>query len=889
MMKINALIEKFLNFRKNLSKRNKIIAYVLLGVMAVGAVGGAVLVNNGGGLKGSAWAEVSVSCEGVVKNVLVINDGKWYAVVDWNFTLHDASNDQENSVKYKLITDGLVQANTINGNISTVKYFSDMKDSGATHVEATINNVMAGEETITGYCNKLDLNIPKLPNQSEITCKISDNINDNGTKIPDSIVVKTTVPPDTNSFSISTYKYSLSNGTIIPEHSNDTRVVETKSLQNKITFTPTVKFNYASTDKWMVLMIPLNKEVDGTPCSYNVSAADEQKAAFAADAALAKIDGLGTKISDSLKTIKSYAKKAADALSIIKTGKAAPVALFSLKANPGARGPQTPADVSDVEIGKQIQIAKGASDDAIQQYMYITQSVKTVIDSFDTIPKDYAKYDQAKSIRDTAFSNKDTAEIQLNAASKSYNDAVTEGNKKISDKGQKEQNLAELKKSNDQKKADIQNAADAAKNDAKSAASEAKSQKSIAVSAAKKAENDANLIQTVADNISSDSSPDQAASLIKKAQGLSDDAQSQADTAKAAADEASSQADSISDDAALSSIKDAAQADADAAQTAADDAQTSADSAKSILLDAQITADQVASDAKQALKDAADQKAAEDAQAAKEEAAQIAADSKQAAADKKLADAKKAADEKIAYEKMTAEQKKAADAQKAADEIAAKTAAEDKKIADAEAAKAADAAKAARASKCPGVYYPTDIAKSPYQDSIKAAYDACIVKGYGDETYKPTKHLTRAEATKIVLLAGGHDAKTGCYDRDCGSPFVDLETWQGPFVRAAYDLAIVSGYGVHFIPNRDITRGEAVALITKGLGIDPHPGCTTNNCGAGFPDNFFKDIKLTWQGPYLRALWDKGVISADNKGMFYPDVAITRGQIIEWVMKLKGY
>lgn len=238
-MKINALIEKILNFRKNLSKRNKIIAYVLLGVMAVGAVGGAVLVNNGGGLKGSAWSDVTVSCEGVVKNVLVSNDGKWYAVVDWNFTLHEASNDQENSVKYKLITDGWVASNTINGNISTVKYFPDMKDSGATHVEATINNGMAGEETITGYCNKLDLNIPKLPNQSEITCKISDNINNNGTKILDSIVVKTTVPPDTNPFSISTYKYSLSTGTIIPEHSNDTHVVDTKNLQNKITFTPT--------------------------------------------------------------------------------------------------------------------------------------------------------------------------------------------------------------------------------------------------------------------------------------------------------------------------------------------------------------------------------------------------------------------------------------------------------------------------------------------------------------------------------------------------------------------------------------------------------------------------------------------------------------------------
>lgn len=191
------------------------------------------------------------------------------------------------------------------------------------------------------------------------------------------------------------------------------------------------------------------------------------------------------------------------------------------------------------------------------------------------------------------------------------------------------------------------------------------------------------------------------------------------------------------------------------------------------------------------------------------------------------------------------------------------------------------------ASKCPGVYYPTDIEKSPYKDTIKAAYDKCLVRGYEDGTFKPEQSLSRAEAAKIIVLGTGNIAKTGCYDTDCGSPFTDLDMWQGPWIRAAYDMKMVVGVGISkFAPNRQISRAEAVALITKSFKIPAHPGCYTANCGAGYPDNFFTDIVHDWQGQYLRAAWDGKLITTIEPGKFYPELPVSRGVFLDWTMKL---
>ncbi|MCC7432214.1 S-layer homology domain-containing protein, partial [Candidatus Peregrinibacteria bacterium] len=131
----------------------------------------------------------------------------------------------------------------------------------------------------------------------------------------------------------------------------------------------------------------------------------------------------------------------------------------------------------------------------------------------------------------------------------------------------------------------------------------------------------------------------------------------------------------------------------------------------------------------------------------------------------------------------------------------------------------------AEASKCPGVNYPNDIAGIDGEELIKKSYDECLIKGYQDGTFRPQGNLTRAEATKIIILTTGNLAKQGCYDADCGSPFDDLDMWQGPWIRSAWDLKMVSGICPRrFAPNRQITRAEAAALVVKAFGFTPKAG-----------------------------------------------------------------
>lgn len=197
-------------------------------------------------------------------------------------------------------------------------------------------------------------------------------------------------------------------------------------------------------------------------------------------------------------------------------------------------------------------------------------------------------------------------------------------------------------------------------------------------------------------------------------------------------------------------------------------------------------------------------------------------------------------------------------------------------------------------SQCPGVNYPNDIENYPGKELIKKAFDGCFLKGYTDGTFRPNQPLTRAEAVKTVMLASGKKPYSGCKDPHCGANYQvriwdDIDAlWQGEWIRPAADTRIVQGYKDYtFRPNQWITRAEAAKLITKAFGIPRHEGCYTPDCGAGYPDNVFFDIKDFWQGPFIRALWDKKIATGIAPHKYEPNRPITRGEIAIMISRAK--
>ncbi len=191
-------------------------------------------------------------------------------------------------------------------------------------------------------------------------------------------------------------------------------------------------------------------------------------------------------------------------------------------------------------------------------------------------------------------------------------------------------------------------------------------------------------------------------------------------------------------------------------------------------------------------------------------------------------------------------------------------------------------------SKCPGVNYPSDIADHWGNEAIRAGYDGCFFRGYPDGTFHPNQPVTRAEAVKMALSVAGIKPNSGCFDNDCGTPFLDIFDWQSGWIKAAYDQKIITGTSAYeFSPNRTINRGDSSVLIAKAFQIEPFKNCYTPNCGAGQPDNIFADIYDITIGQYLRPLADKKIIQGTAPNTFEPSRPVTRAEFAKILMGVK--
>jgi hypothetical protein len=182
-------------------------------------------------------------------------------------------------------------------------------------------------------------------------------------------------------------------------------------------------------------------------------------------------------------------------------------------------------------------------------------------------------------------------------------------------------------------------------------------------------------------------------------------------------------------------------------------------------------------------------------------------------------------------------------------------------------------------SACSGHYYPKDIDGHWAEIYIRRLYDLCIIEGYSDRTFRPNNNVTRAELVKMSLYSKGIDPNNGCYDNDCGSPFMDLDKWQGQWIRPAWDKHIVQGYSHNqFKPNKPITRAEAVKVILATYGYGP----------LNVSDSFFNDVH-GWSVGWVEKAHEIGLVQGIGNGNFDPDRPITRAEAAKVIAKMMDY
>ncbi len=163
---------------------------------------------------------------------------------------------------------------------------------------------------------------------------------------------------------------------------------------------------------------------------------------------------------------------------------------------------------------------------------------------------------------------------------------------------------------------------------------------------------------------------------------------------------------------------------------------------------------------------------------------------------------------------------------------------------------------------------PTDY----FYEAVRYLYCAGVISGYADGTFRPYNNTTRAQLSKIVVLAEG-------WNLDCPGTghFTDVPL-DHPFfcyIEMAFDHGIVTGYGDGtFRPDNNVTRAQLSKIIVLA---QQWPIDTT-----GGPH--FSDVQAT--DPFysfVETAYNRGVITGYADGTFRPNNSATRGQICKIV------
>jgi uncharacterized repeat protein (TIGR02543 family)/uncharacterized repeat protein (TIGR01451 family) len=142
-----------------------------------------------------------------------------------------------------------------------------------------------------------------------------------------------------------------------------------------------------------------------------------------------------------------------------------------------------------------------------------------------------------------------------------------------------------------------------------------------------------------------------------------------------------------------------------------------------------------------------------------------------------------------------------------------------------------------------------------------------IFSGFPDGTFKPAESLTRAQAARIMILAGNIPSLNN------PSPIfsdVDPSHWAYGEITAAAAAGLLSGYpDGTYKPDNSITRAEAVTLLLNLSGEELSHG-----------SRYIKDVSAdNWAYPYIETAVEAGLVEMADGDNFQPDQAIRRGEM----------
>ena len=183
----------------------------------------------------------------------------------------------------------------------------------------------------------------------------------------------------------------------------------------------------------------------------------------------------------------------------------------------------------------------------------------------------------------------------------------------------------------------------------------------------------------------------------------------------------------------------------------------------------------------------------------------------------------------------------------------------------------------------------TDIKGSDYETAVDKLVYLKIVNGYEDNTFKPKNKVTRAELSKMLVLAlGKEEAVADAKNKFLSFPDVLSSFWGYGYIKVASDEKLVTGYtDGTFNPNGNVTYAEATTMVVRALGYKEE----VERSSLVWPNNYmvyadeklelFDDIKefkagdAANRGDIAILIWNAlrtgvcDIIGENNKGLVY--------------------
>ena len=162
-------------------------------------------------------------------------------------------------------------------------------------------------------------------------------------------------------------------------------------------------------------------------------------------------------------------------------------------------------------------------------------------------------------------------------------------------------------------------------------------------------------------------------------------------------------------------------------------------------------------------------------------------------------------------------------------------------------------------------------------DAIYEIYEAGIISGFEDNTYRPDNSLTRAQAAKIIAEAYGLELTDAEYEKFADDDGSGNWTWASEYIYACVQAGILNGYtDGTFLPDQAVTRAEIAKMIAIAEGISSDAVTSS-----------FSDVGDDhWALTYIEACYENGLVQGIGSDVYGVSNDITRAQMAVLISRI---